>query len=103
MPLKTTALETALKSAFDNGLKEFQNTMQSGGSVPSIIVQARAAGAAKFASEAAPALEAFVKSATVKAITIPPGQAVATAGSPAAQVGATTAPVQSLPLPSGLE
>ena len=35
------------------------------------------------------AVDAYIRSQT---ITLPPGQAVATAGSPAAQVGATTAP-----------
>jgi len=111
MPLKTSDLETEIntimKDGFNAGLKEFQDIMQTGGSVPSIIVVARSAASIKFANMVAPklskAMEDYVKSATVKAVTIPPGQAVATAGSPAAQVGATTAPVQSLPLPSGLE
>jgi hypothetical protein len=101
-----TKINTIMKDAFDAGLKEFMDQMADG-SVPGAIAGARSAAATKFASKVAPdlatAIDDYIKSATVKAVTIPPGQAVATAGSPAAQVGATTAPVQSLPLPSGLE
>ena len=111
MPLVKSKLQgeinTIMKTAFDEGLKEFMNKMKNGGSVPDVIDSARAAAATKFATKVAPdlatAIDDYIKSATVKAITIPPGQAVATVGSPAAQTGATTAPVQSIPLPSGLE
>ena len=44
---------------------------------------------ATFSSIAGPAIDAYIRSQT---IILPPGQAVATAGSPAAQVGATTSP-----------
>ena len=58
---------------------------------------------AELAKDLANAINAFVKSAKIKPITIPAGQAVAVTGSPSAQAGATVAPVQSNPLDSGLE
>jgi hypothetical protein len=117
MPLKTSDLEkemnTIMKDGFNAGLKEFMDQMsglsnaKAKGDADGVVSSARAAASTKFADTVAPklskAVETFVKSATVKAITIPPGQAVATAGSPAAQTGATTAPVQSTPLVNGLE
>lgn len=43
----------------------------------------------QLAKDLATAIDTYIKSATV---IVPPGQAVATAGSPAAQTGATVAP-----------
>lgn len=58
-------------------------------SVPNSPEAIRAAGASAFAAVAGPSIDAYIRS---QVIILPPGQAVATAGSPAAQVGATTAP-----------
>jgi hypothetical protein len=57
----------------------------------------------ELAKDLANAINAFVKSAKIKPITVPAGQAVATTGSPSAQAGATVAPVQSNPLDRCLE
>jgi hypothetical protein len=102
MPLVKNTLKTELEKAFSDAMKEFIRVATQGGNVDS-QAKAIAASSDKFGTEASTAIDSYIKSATVKAITIPPGQTVATAGSPAAQVGTTTAPVQSLPLPSGLE
>ena len=102
MPLVKNTLKAELEKAFSEAMKEFIRVATEGGNVDS-QAKAIAASSRKFGTEASTAIDSYIKSATVKAITIPPGQAVATAGTPAAQTGVTTAPVQSIPLLSGLE
>lgn len=89
MPLVKPTLESQLIAAFNAALKVFMDQMKSSGSSESAVNSARTNAANKFGKDAATAIDAYIKSAT---IIVPPGQVVATAGSPAAQTGATTAP-----------
>jgi hypothetical protein len=88
MPLIPPVINSAMDAAFVAGMKAMAaySTGAEGtqdNSKDAII----AAGAAAFAGVAGPAITAYIKSATVL-----PGITVATAGSPAAQTGATTGP-----------
>lgn len=96
MPLIPTVINSAMDAAFMEGFKVALKTMAnlSDGSDdtkdlnPDRVIDAGAtAGAAAFTAIAGPAITAYIKSATVL-----PGIPVATAGSPAAQTGATTGP-----------
>ncbi len=88
MPLVPPVINSAMDAAFVAGMQAM--TSFSTGDDPAREVtqdQVIAAGAAAFAAVAGPAITAYIKSATVV-----PGITVATAGSPSAQVGATTGP-----------
>jgi len=76
MPLMTPKLIQDIKKAFEAQKKNTGN---------------QDAAIAKIALDLAMAIDSYVRSGTV-ITTVAPGIAVATAGSPAAQVGATTAP-----------
>jgi hypothetical protein len=89
MPLISTVLDSALEQAFDKAMLVFAETIKNSPVGTDVGDQARQAAAKTFSSIAAPAIDSYIKSAT---IIVPPGQVVATAGSPAAQTGATTAP-----------
>jgi len=89
MPLVQPTLNLALEQAFDKAMFVFAETIANSPQGTDVADDARKAAAAVFANIATPAIDLYIKSAT---ITIPPGQIVATAGSPAAQTGATTAP-----------
>lgn len=93
MPLVPPTLETALAAAYGAALTDFIAVMKTspfGDSTGAAnLTAAVTSSSAVFAKLATPAIDLYIRSQT---ITIPPGQAVATAGSPAAQAGATTAP-----------
>lgn len=89
MPLVKATLKTQLSQAFDSALKIFMDQMQAAGSSQTSVNAARAAAALKFGTDVSNAVDAYIKSAT---IIVPPGQVVATAGTPAAQTGSTTTP-----------
>jgi hypothetical protein len=89
MPLVQPTLNLALEQAFDKAMFVFAETIANSPQGTNVADKARKAAAKTFATIATPAIDAYIKSAT---ITVPPGQAVATAGSPAAQTGATVAP-----------
>jgi hypothetical protein len=74
MPLVKPSLESAILAAFKK---------------MSAPVGSMEAAQAQLAKDLATAIDTYIKSAK---IVIPPGQAVATAGSPSAQAGATVAP-----------
>jgi len=90
MPLVPPVIISGMDAAFVAGMQAM--TAFSTGDDPAREVtqdQVIAAGAAAFAAVAGPSIDAYIRS---QVIILPPGQLVATAGSPAAQVGATTAP-----------
>lgn len=90
MPLVQPVLNAALAAAFNAAMQEFiAISAQTGNAGVDKSQIAITAASATFARLAAPAIDTYIRSAT---ITIPPGQVVATAGTPAAQTGATTAP-----------
>ena len=90
MPLVPPVIISGMDAAFVAGMNAM-NTFSTGAegtqqNDPGAVI---AAGAAAFAAVAGPSIDAYIRS---QVRLLPPGQAVATAGSPAAQVGATTAP-----------
>jgi|TARA_R110000796_G_scaffold193731_1_gene310179 hypothetical protein len=91
MPLIPPILNTALTSAFSAAMYDFITVSAQPGTNDGVDKSALAisTASATFASIAGPAIDAYIRS---QLIILPPGQAVATAGSPSAQVGATTAP-----------
>jgi hypothetical protein len=91
MPLVPPILNTALTSAFSAAMYDFINISAQPGTNDGVDKSALAisTASATFSGIAGPAIDAYIRSQT---IIVPPGQVVATAGSPAAQVGATTAP-----------
>ena len=91
MPLIPPILNTALTSAFSAAMYDFINISAQPSTNNGVDKSALAisTASATFSSIAGPAIDAYIRSQT---IILPPGQAVATAGSPAAQVGATTSP-----------
>jgi hypothetical protein len=93
MALVPPTLETALTAAYAAALTDFIAVIKANplglDSGAANLTAAVTSSSVVFAKLATPAIDAYIRSQT---ITIPPGQAVATAGSPAAQAGATTAP-----------
>ena len=97
MPLVPTIITAAMDAAFVAGMLAMDEAAEANSAAGSQVnspEECRAIGATAFAAVAGPAIDTYIRSQT---LIVPPGQAVATAGSPAAQVGATTAP--SLPIP----
>jgi hypothetical protein len=96
MPLIPPILNAALTSAFSAAMYDFITVSAQPNTNKGVDKSALAisTASATFASIAGPAIDAYIRSQT---LIVPPGQLVATAGSPAAQTGATTAP--SLPIP----
>ena len=86
MALVKNTLDSALKEAFRQAMLEFINVTKTS-DAKDVSTAAISAAASKFAGLASTAIDAYIKSAT---ITVPPGQLVVTAGSPAAQAGSTT-------------
>ena len=80
MPLVPVTLNVALEQAFDKAMFVFAET---------IANKARKAAAKVFANIATPAIDVYIKSAT---ITIPPGQVVSSVGPTGPVLGATTVP-----------
>lgn len=89
MPLVTTTLNTALASAFEQGMLVYQTTIAASPGID-VGAAARVAAAAAFSNIATPAIDLYIKSAT---IIVPPGQVIVGAGGgPAPVSGATSAP-----------
>ena len=88
MPLVQPTLMSALTDAFKAAMDDFISNSKSTENKES-AESAISKASRTFGEKASTAIDTFVKSAT---IIVPPGQLVATAGSPAAQTGATTAP-----------
>lgn len=92
MPLVPTIITAAMDAAFVAGMLAMDEAAEANSAAGSQVnspEECRAFGAAAFSAVAGPAIDAYIRT---QLIILPPGQAVATAGSPAAQVGATTAP-----------
>jgi hypothetical protein len=98
MPLVSKTLEMKIESiakdAFKNAMIKYKDETSkiTGNDGKDVFSTANSAASAEFAKgmkKIATEIDLYIKSAT---IIIPPGQVVATAGSPAAQTGATTAP-----------
>lgn len=89
MPLVPNILNTALEQAFDKAMYVFAETIANSPQGTNVADKARKAAAKTFASLATPAIDAYIKSAT---ITIPPGQAVSSASAAGPVLGATTVP-----------
>ncbi len=89
MALVQPTLNNQLKDAFSAAMEEFLtvSSQPEGNEGQDVSQQAIIAASETFASIATPAIDAYIKSAT---ITIPPGQVVVTSGSPTTQTGATT-------------
>jgi|OM-RGC.v1.031031813 hypothetical protein len=91
MPLVSSTLNIQLAAAFNSAMQEFLtiSAQPNGNTGVDKSQEAITAASETFARIATPAIDAYIKSAT---ITIPPGQLVITAGSPTAQAGSTTTP-----------
>lgn len=89
MPLVPPTLNLALEEAFDKAMFVFAETIANSQPGTDVADEARQAAAKVFANIATPAIDLYIKSAT---ITVPPGQLVVTAGSPTNQTGSTTTP-----------
>lgn len=89
MALVQPTLYVALEQAFDKAMFVFAETIANSPQGTDVADDARKAAAKVFANIATPAIDLYIKSAT---ITIPPGQVVTTAGTALAQAGATTTP-----------
>lgn len=97
-PVLNTAIETTLNSALAAALTDFVTVIKAGpktgnDSEALNLTAAIVSASLVFSKIAGPgistAVDAYIRSQT---IITPPGQVVATAGSPVAQTGATTAP-----------
>ena len=88
MPLVQPVITAAMDAAFVAGMEAMASySTGAEGTQQNDKGTVIAAGAAAFAAVAGPAITTYIQSATVV-----PGIPVATAGSPAAQTGATTGP-----------
>lgn len=85
MPLVKPTYQAQLKASIASSLKQIMNSMQEGDDPNTVIDKV----ADELATAISDATDTYIKSATV---TTPAGVAVATAGSPTAQTGATVAP-----------
>jgi len=87
MPLVQPTLNLALEQAFDKAMFVFAETIANSPQGTDVADDARKAAAKVFANIATPAIDLYIKSAT---ITIPPGQLVV--APPPAGTGSTTTP-----------
>lgn len=87
MPLVQPTLNVALEQAFDKAMFVFAETIANSPQGTDVADDARKAAAKVFANIATPAIDLYIKSAT---ITIPPGQLVV--APPPAGTGSTTTP-----------
>ena len=87
MPLIPTTLNVALEQAFDKAMFVFAETIANSPQGTNVADNARKAAAKTFASIATPAIDTYIKSAT---IIVPPGQVVL--APPPAGTGSTTTP-----------
>lgn len=96
MPLVSQTLNTALVQAFDKAMLMYTTVIESAIKDPTnvnpeeISKTAREEAAKTFAEIATPAIDAYIKSATV---TVPPGQVVLSASAAGPVTGATTTPI----------
>ena len=86
MPLVKPTLQSELMEAFKAAMNDFIDNSKSTKNKESADT-AISKASQTFGEKASAAIDKYIKSAT---IVVPPGQLVATAGSPAAQTGATT-------------
>ena len=98
MPLVPQTLNTALDDAFNKAMLMYTTVIESAIKDPSkvnpeeISKTAREKAAKTFADIATPAIDSYIKTAT---IIVPPGQVIAgSGGGPAPVVGSTTSPSQ---------
>jgi len=89
MPLVPTTLNTALEQAFDKAMFVFAETIKNSPQGTDVGDKARQAAAKTFASLATPAIDAYIKTATV---IVPPGQVVVAASAAGPVTGSTTTP-----------
>ena len=94
MPLFPPTLESALTAAYAAAMTDFVTVIKAGPKTGNEsealnLTAAIASSSIVFSKLATPAIDLYIRSQT---IITPPGQVVATAGSAAAQTGATTAP-----------
>lgn len=89
MPLVPNTLNAALEQAFDKAMFVFAETIANSPQGTNVADKARKAAAKLFANLATPAIDAYIKSAT---ITIPPGQVISATTTTGPALGATTAP-----------
>lgn len=87
MPLIQLTLNAALEEAFDKAMFVFAETIANSPQGTNVADNARKAAAKTFANLATPAIDLYIKSAT---IVVPPGQVVV--APPPAGTGATTSP-----------
>lgn len=89
MPLIPQTLSSALEQAFDKAMFTFAETIAGSPAGTDVADDARKAAAKVFAELATPAIDIYIKSATV---IVPPGQAVASATPAGPALGSTTTP-----------
>lgn len=95
MPLVPQTLNTALDDAFNKAMLMYTTVIESAIKDPTkvdpdqISKNAREAAAKTFATIATPAIDAYIKSATV---TVPPGQVVLSVSPAGPVTGSTTTP-----------
>ncbi len=89
MPLVPTTLNVELTRAFAEAMDQFIQTVK-GAKDQNVSATAIQAASTKFAEIATPAIDAYIKSATV---TVPPGQIVVAASAAGPVTGSTTTPV----------
>lgn len=92
MPLVPITLNVALEEAFDKAMLVFAETIANNPQGTNVADIARKAAAQTFAGLATPAIDAYIRSAT---IIIPPGQTVSsltTSAPPIPSTGSTTTP-----------
>lgn len=87
MPLIPITLNVALEQAFDKAMFVFAETIANSPQGTNVADNARKAAAKTFANIATPAIDAYIKSAT---IIVPPGQVVI--APPPTGTGSTTTP-----------
>ena len=90
MPLVPNTLNVALEQAFDKAMFVFAETIANSPAGTDVADKAREAAAKTFAAIATPAIDTYIKSATV---TVPPGQIVVAASAAGPVTGSTTTPV----------
>ena len=89
MPLIPTALSASLAEAFKNAMLVYEETIANSVAGTDVSVEARERASITFAAIATPAIDLYIRSAT---ITILPGQIVSSVGPTGPVAGATTSP-----------
>lgn len=89
MPLVPIQLGVALEEAFDKAMYVFAETILDSPVGTDVSDRARKAAAKTFAAIATPAIDLYIKSAS---ITVPPGQTITGTAGPLVVAGVTAAP-----------